>query len=176
MSPSAGDPVRCEMTKWGERPHWVFPATYLGRDEHGDWLGFTTGTRFTRPGADYVAPYDQVGLMPHPDLAERGWVATFHSPGGDVQVYVDIATPPRWDGDVVRAVDLDLDVIRGAAGRTWVDDEDEFADHRVSLGYPDDLVRAALASCDAVHAAVRDALAPFDGSHLPWLERLAALR
>ena len=36
---SPGDAVRVVMTKWGDRPHWEFDATYLGSDEHGDWIG-----------------------------------------------------------------------------------------------------------------------------------------
>ena len=58
-----------------------------------------------------------------------------------MRVYVDITTPPVWDGTVLRAVDLDLDVVRGNTGRVWVDDEDEFADHRVRFGYPDEWSR-----------------------------------
>ena len=54
------------MTKWGQRPHWEFSATYLGRDAHGDWLGIPAGTTMTRPGMDYVAPVAQVGLVPGP--------------------------------------------------------------------------------------------------------------
>jgi protein associated with RNAse G/E len=72
-------------------------------------------------------------------------------------------------------VDLDLDVVRGRTGRVWVDDEDEFADHRVRFGYPDDLVRLAAASCDDVHEGVlagRWAFAPDLGRR--WLSRLAA--
>ena len=138
MTLTPGDAVRCEITKWGDQPHWVYPGVYLGTDDHGDWIGFPEGTYFFRPGAEYVAPYDQVGLIPHADLAERGWMAAFHAAGGPVQVYVDIATPPVWDGSVLRSVDLDLDVVRGANGRVWVDDEDEFAQHRVEYSYPDD--------------------------------------
>ena len=41
-------------------------------------------------------------------------LATFHAPGGLVEVYVDMTTPAEWDGAVLRAVDLDLDVVRGA--------------------------------------------------------------
>src|SRR3954453_5623515 len=130
------------MTKWGERPHWEFAATYLGRDLHGDWLGIVAGTTMTRPGATYVAPTDQVGLVPAPgDDHARGWLEPFPQGGGrrggsggvaapaagagPVRGYVDVTTPPVWDGTVVRAVDLDLDVVRGNAGRVWVDDEDE---------------------------------------------------
>ena len=158
------------MTKWPHRAHWVYGGTYLGADEHGDWIGFRTGSRFTRPGADYVAPYAQVGLVPADHLAERGWIAAFHSPGGKVRLYVDVATPPVWDGEVVRSVDLDLDVVQGKSGRVWVDDEDEFAHHRVRYAYPDHVVSGALASCAAIERAVRDGLPPFDGpTAAPWL-------
>ena len=173
MLPDPGSAVRVVMTKWGDRPHWEFDATYLGSDEHGDWLGIARSTVMTRPGMTYVAPTAQVGLVPAPGPdVERGWLATFHDVGGPVQVYVDITTPPVWDGAVLRAVDLDLDVVRGNTGRVWVDDEDEFADHRVRDGYPPEVVSAAAASCDRVHAAVADGRAPYDGVAAGWLDRL----
>lgn len=164
------------MTKWGDRPHWEFDARFLGSDRHGDWIAIPAGTRMSRPGASYVAPTDQVGLAPPPGPeAERGWLATFHDVGGPLRVYVDITTPPAWDGAVLRAVDLDLDVLCGHSGRAWVDDEDEFAEHRLSLGYPEELVAAALASCERVHAQVAAAAPPYDGSATAWLTRLAEL-
>jgi protein associated with RNAse G/E len=118
----------------------------------------------------------QVGLSPAPGPDEdRGWLATFHAPGGQVKVYVDMTTPPAWDGHNLTAIDLDLDVVRGNSGRVWVDDEDEFAEHRVLFGYPDDVVRLAMDSCDRVRAAMMTGAAPYDGvTHLPWLERLSA--
>jgi len=63
---------------------------------------------------------------------------------------------------------VDLDVIRGWTGRVWVDDEDEFAEHRVSLSYPHEIVSMAVASRDRVHAAILDEDPPFDGHHLGW--------
>jgi uncharacterized protein len=88
---------------------------------------------------------------------------------------VDMTTPPVWEGSTLTAVDLDLDVVRGNSGRVWVDDEDEFADHRVRFGYPDEVARLAMDSCDRVRAAMLAGAAPYDGAtHLPWLERLAA--
>ncbi|MDI6910071.1 DUF402 domain-containing protein [Nocardioides sp.] len=176
LPPVPGERVRVVMTKWRDGPHWEFEADYLGRDEHGDWLGILAGTTMARPGATYVAPTDQVGLAPAPGPdAARGWLATFHAVGGPVRVYVDVTTPPVWDGPVLRAVDLDLDVVRGNSGRVWVDDEDEFADHRVRLGYPDELARAALSSCDRVRAAIEAAAAPYDGTAEAWLTRLGTL-
>ncbi|WP_155992075.1 DUF402 domain-containing protein [Nocardioides sp. URHA0032] len=173
MTPPPGTPVRIVMSKWGDRPHWELGTTYLGSDEHGDWLGIRPGTVMTRPGMTYVAPTRQVGLIPAAGPDEgRGWLATFHDVDGPLQVYVDVTTPPVWDGTVVRAVDLDLDVVRGNTGRVWVDDEDEFADHRIRFRYPDDLVAAAMASCDRVHAAVAAGAAPYHGVAASWIARV----
>jgi uncharacterized protein len=170
-----GTRVRVVMSKWPDRPHWVFEGRYLGADHHGDWIGFPPGSRFTRPGADYVAPYAQVGLVPAQDLAERGWLATFHDPRGTVRAYVDVATPGTWDGTTLRSVDLDLDVVQGRSGRVWVDDEDEFADHRVRWDYPDEVVAQALASCATVEAAIRAGDAPWDAVTTGrWLDALGA--
>jgi uncharacterized protein len=171
-----GHPVRVEMEKWGGRPHWRFDAVWLGADEHGEWLGIPAGTPMSRPGLGLVSQNDQVGLVPSADLpAElRGWVGTFHAaPAPRVSVYVDIATPPHWDGAVVRTVDLDLDVIRLVDGEVYVDDEDEFAEHRVTYGYPDDVIAAALRSADAVLEAVTSRHPPYDGSHEKWQALLA---
>ena len=124
-----------------------------------------------------VSRNDQVGLVPPADApdTERWCVSTFHGPGGSlpVAVYVDIATPPVWDGSTLRTVDLDLDVVRNDAGEVWVDDEDEFAEHRVAFGYPDEVSRLAMTSCDRVHAAVTAGDPPYDGSSARWLAVLA---
>lgn len=164
------------MTKWGARPHWTFEAVLLGSDASGDWVGIRAGTRMSRTGASYVAPSDQVGLVPPagPDVA-RSWLATFHGAGGPLDVYVDITTPPVWEDTVLRAVDLDLDVLRGLTGWVWVEDEDEFAAHRVDYSYPPEVCELAVASCERVQALVAAGAPPYDGSAGAWLERLAAL-
>ncbi len=137
-----------ECRKWPDDPHWEFDAVHLGVDAHGTWVGITEGTVLASPSRSFHAAADHVTLVPH----DAWWLATFY--GEDRQrpfdVYVDIATPAVWHGEaLVRSVDLDLDVIRGTTGRVWVDDEDEFAAHRVQLGYPEDVVGQALASCEA---------------------------
>ncbi len=93
-----------------------------------------------------------------------------------VEVYVDIATQPLWEKGSLHAVDLDLDVVRGFSGRTWIDDEDEFAEHRLTLGYPDEIIELALANCARVHDSVRDRVPPYDGpTSDAWLARLIDL-
>lgn len=183
-----GTRIRCEMTKWGDRPHWRFEGLHLGSDEHGEWLGFPEGTHNHRPGYEFRSEVDCVTLVPF-----GGWyAATFHAPGIWCDLYIDITTPGEWDRDVLRAVDLDLDVIRmspepprltGSApqnvaagpGEVFVDDEDEFAEHQVAFGYPADVIEAARASCAALVADVRAGTAPYDGTHRRWLEVLSRL-
>ncbi|HET6699848.1 MAG TPA: DUF402 domain-containing protein [Nocardioidaceae bacterium] len=184
--------VRLEFTKWQARPHWEYDAVRLGSDQHGTWLGVPAGTRVSRPGADFRSAVGSVVLVPD----AQPYIASFYEPGFATHTYVDISTLPQWqdgarrgNGDrergpdrdgvsgraVVRAVDLDLDVVRGPTGRVWVDDEDEFAAHRVQLGYPEELVELALATCQRVLRAVEDGVPPFDpATAARWLERLLA--
>jgi len=164
--------VRVLTRKWPDLPHWEFDAVRLGADALGHWVGVAEGTWLAKPGAGFHAWCDHVVLLPH----DAWWVATIYGDDADrpVDVYVDITTPCVWSDDEsqVTAIDLDLDVIKGPTGRVWVDDEDEFAEHRVSLGYPADVVETALASCQDVLRAVQGGDAPFDGSARPWLDRL----
>lgn len=165
--------VRCQMSKWGDRPHWQFTGVYLGEDEHGRWIGFPAGTHNSRPGYAFVSEVDSVTLVPY----DHWFLATFHAPGIWCDLYVDIATPAVWEGDVLTSIDLDLDVIRMAdSGDTFVDDEDEFAEHTMAFGYPAQVVTTARASADAVLATVRAGAAPFDGSHQRWLDDLSGGR
>jgi hypothetical protein len=174
----SGDRVRVALTKWGDRPHWEFDARYLGEDDHGHWLGIPTGTHQERPGAVFVNRTDLVGLVPH----DRAWLATFHAPGFHVRTYVDMTTVPVWDdaggpddATVLRAVDLDLDVVETAEGVVFVDDEDEFAEHRERFGYPADVVALAEAARDEVLDAVRHHHEPFGGHAQRWFAALRGL-
>jgi hypothetical protein len=169
--------VRVLTRKWPDLPHWEFDAVRLGADALGHWVGVPSGTWLERPGAGFHAWCDHVVLLPY----DAWWVATIYSEADadrPVDVYVDISGPCEWADDEswVRAVDLDLDVIKGPTGRIWVDDEDEFAEHRVSLGYPADVVEAAVRSCEEVLRAVTDGVAPFDGSARAWIAKLKTSR
>lgn len=174
MTPSPGAAVRVVMTKWGDRPHWEFDGVVLGSDEHGDWIGIPAGSHLARPGMELRSPWHQVCLAPGPGPdADRGWLATFHAVGNPVRTYVDITTAPRWDGATLRAVDLDLDIVKTDDERgTYIDDEDEFAEHQRLLGYPAQVVELAEQSCARVHRAVLAGVAPFDGTADGWLARL----
>jgi hypothetical protein len=173
--------VRLVARKWPDRPHWEHEAEHLGEDEHGVWVGARIGTVVSRPGASLVTDQAQVTLVPR----AQPFMATFYAPGGiaHCDVYVDITTVPTWGTcglpgggvETVTAVDLDLDVVRGWSGRVWVEDEDEFAAHRVRYAYPGDVVRLAASSCEAVRFAVEQGRAPYDGTARTWFAALEAV-
>jgi len=174
MPSRSARPVRVECRKWPDSPHWEFDSVLLGTDAHGTWVGIAKGTLLASPVRAFHATADHVTLVPH----DAWWLGTFYGedPARPFDTYVDITTPAVWHGEsLVRAVDLDLDVIRGTTGRIWVDDEDEFAAHRVSLDYPDEVVEQAVASCQDIAAMMKQSVAPFDGAtHRDWLARLRA--
>jgi hypothetical protein len=187
--------VRVRFLKWGGGDHWAADVLWLGEDEHGWWAGWLPGTRWTRPGMEFTSHGLQVGLFPR----DRGFAATFYEPVADYafRLYVDVATTPALtacngasgedvsskgaSGEEVAAelsaVDLDLDVIERFDGGVFVDDEDEFAEHRVLYGYPDHVVAAAQAERDRLLREVGEGAAHFrEPVAVHWRARLADLR
>ncbi|RHW27183.1 DUF402 domain-containing protein [Nocardioides immobilis] len=162
-------PIRVVMTKWGDRPHWEYDAVYLGSDQHGDWLGCPVGTFYRRPGMEFVAPFAGVVLVP---AGGEAHLAAFNDEHAKAWTYVDMTTPPVWDGTTLRAVDLDLDVVKRQDGTVYLDDEDEFLEHQTTFGYPPEVVAMAERSAAQVLAAVRAGAAPYDGTADAWLVRL----
>lgn len=164
---AVGDVVAVRFTKWGNHPHWELDARYLGEDEHGWWLGAPAGMPMSRPGVSTTTASAIALLVPR----DAAYVASFYGPEQpEFGLYVDMATVPVWEGRTLRAVDLDLDVIRLRDGRVVVDDEDEFLEHQVSLGYPDRVVALAQASCDAVAGAVSAGEEPWRSAGHQWVE------
>jgi hypothetical protein len=132
----------------------------------------------SRPGACFVTDQPTLTLVP----VRGAFLATFYARGGTVpcEVYVDVTSAPRWPAvadaagtATVTAVDLDLDVVRGWSGRVWVEDDDEFAAHRVRDGYPGDVVRRAARTCEEVRLALSGRRPPYDGTAASWFDVLA---
>jgi protein associated with RNAse G/E len=83
--------------------------------------------------------------------------------------YVNIAEPATWDGHVLRWVDLDLDIIHHAgAADPMLDDEDEFARHRVKWGYPQATVDRCWRAVEEVYGLIRNQSPPFDQITTRW--------
>lgn len=158
--------------KYDGSAHRDYPARRLADDEHGTWLGVDTGTPSIYHGLPSVEQIPFVLLVP-PD---SWWTAMFNPPPRTSEVYCDITTPARWDGDeLVDIVDLDLDVVRRRhSGQVELRDEDEFAEHRARFGYPDDLVDHATAAAGWLRTALHDGTQPFASAYRRFLAQLDA--
>lgn len=167
---AVGDTVRVRFTKWGGGRHWEFPVTLLGRDRLGTWGGAPAGTWCERPGHGFTSEFSWVTLFPH----SLPWAASYYdSPAHQVAVYVDVTTVPVWAGDEVSMVDLDLDVVLMRDGELLLDDEAEFDEHQMSLGYPDDVVALARRTADELMAAAGNGMEPFGRTGAHWLSMLS---
>lgn len=139
---------------------------HLGRDEHGTWAGAAVGTRLARPGAAFESGHDWVTCFPD----SSPWAASFYdSPQQLIAVYVDVTTVPLWAGATVTMVDLDLDVVLMRDGHLFLDDEEEFDEHRVTLAYPPEVVELAVRTAAELMTAVRDRREPFGDVGATWL-------
>ena len=178
--PAPGTPLVFRWRKWDGGPHWEHECVYLGSDEHGDWVGQRGGWRSARPGVDTVSLGDNVTLVP----PSGEYAATLNATHPRIAVYIDIAWDLRWDAaagaDGVPAptgIDMDLDVVRARDGRgIWIDDRDEWDEHRVRYGYPLHIVERLERVAVELEAHVRAERAPYDGATADrWLAVLDAV-
>ncbi|MFB9715435.1 DUF402 domain-containing protein [Arthrobacter methylotrophus] len=153
--------------KWDGTAHWVVPGRYLGEDIHGWWIFQGRNEFCSRPGAAFYTASDAVLLIPR----AGEYVATFYNDSypGDFRIYVDLATAHEWKAikpgvSEFHVIDMDLDVIRSVQRDVFIDDEDEFDERRVSMGYPDDVVESMRRECGELFHAVSKQQTPFDGT------------
>jgi hypothetical protein len=164
-------PVPVQYFKDPQSPHWRHEMFWLGEDAHGTWLAGGVGTVVQR-GAEPAQRLTRafVQLIP----SGRWWTALFNGPGDhDMPVYVDITTVARWPSpDRVQLIDLDLDVVQRGDGSVYVDDEDEFEEHRTALGYPPLFVDSARAAAARLVLDLEGGAPPFDGTGRQWLVKV----
>lgn len=161
--------VHIDFRKWPDSLHWQFSMNRLGEDAHGTWLWAPAGIA-ARRGHEEPIRFDRLSAKV---VSDGWWTAIWSVDEGDLtrwRVYVDIIAPAEWHGETVRMVDLDLDVYRTPDGRVRLLDEDEFAEHQVSLAYPLELVENARRAAGEVLAMVREGVEPFGRTGLRWLE------
>ena len=144
--------VHVDFRKWPDSLHWQFTMSHLGEDEHGTWLWGPVGMEIRRGHEPHRATTRLTVKLVTPDA---WWTAIWNDSDDDIQLYVDIATPAEWQPGRVRMIDLDLDVVRFRDGRVEVLDEDEFAEHQVTLGYPPHIIDRARATTAAVFLDVQ---------------------
>lgn len=184
--PAPGSEVLFRWRKWDGSPHWLHECVYLGIDGWGEWFGQQAGDRSARPGREVVVAHDNVTLVP----ATGDYAYTFNAPPSRTRIYIDIAWDVRWHDGEPTGIDMDLDVVRrdpDAAyvdregvlrqpGDVYIEDRDEWEEHRARYGYPQDLVERLEAVALSLERRVRDGEPPFDeATAAGWLARLASL-
>ena len=161
--------VRVVYTKYDGSAHRDYPARRLSEDDLGIWVGVPRGTVSVYHGRPSVEQIPFVLLIPH----HAWWTGMFNPPPRTSEVYCDITTPARWEGDTVHIIDLDLDVVRRRATQVVeLRDEDEFAQHREQFGYPEDLVTQAMAAAEKLMVALDDGSEPFATHYRKWLSHV----
>jgi len=167
--------VRVVVRKHDGSLHWHYSMTRLGEDEFGVWLGAPVGTAYDKGERRGVFSAEQARVMLFP--RDAWWTAEFQAAPARLDAYCDVATPSTWStASEVTMIDLDLDVCRIREDMSvFVDDEDEFADHRVRYGYPADVVERAEAAAAWLTTALRDGVEPFGSHYRSWLDRVAAI-
>ncbi len=169
---SGGRRVTISSTKFDGSLHYEYEAVLL--DEQGPAV-----RTWIPPGTRWVG-YRGAGVLMYPFtmlfFRDERWynVMHQHQPLGERQqlTYVNIGTPAVFDGDTIRWVDLDLDVLRYPHG-VEVHDEDEFEEHGALWQYPADLVARARETAAEVVRQVAAQAFPFDRDrHIPPSRRV----
>lgn len=184
--PASGTEIVFQWRKWDGSPHWRHECVYLGADDWGDWVGQPAGWGSERPARSFTAPGPNVTLVP--PSGDFALTVNRDHPHG-MRIYIDLA----WDLRAVAeqdpeastagvpvlftGIDMDLDVVRVEGERgTWIDDEDEWDEHRVHYGYPAEVQQRLEALAAELEQRVRAQVPPFDDATADvWLDRLAAL-
>jgi len=162
----ASETVRVVYTKFDSSAHRDYRARRLNEDDLGIWVGVTRGTSSVYHGRPSVEQIPFVLLIPH----HAWWTGMFNPPPRTSEVYCDITTPARWEGDTVHIVDLDLDVSRRRdSGLIELRDEDEFEVHRLQFGYTDEMVTEARAAAGKLLGELGDGTEPFATAYRKWL-------
>lgn len=171
--PAPGTRLEFVWRKWDGSPHWVHDCVYLGSDAHGEWFGQLAGWGSFRPGRTFTAQHPNITLMP----PSGEWAFTHNAPPARTRVYIDLAWDLRWsDEGVPSGVDMDLDVVEADGRGIWIDDRDEWDEHRVQYGYPLDVVERLEQVAVDLEERVTRREAPFDDATTAhWLARLAEL-
>ncbi len=152
---------QAELVDWPE-PGWI--ATLSDASIHPSF-------KANRPA--YTTPYVVYFLS----TARMLTTSFYFTETGELQeAQCDVAMPATIDGDSVRFVDLELDLIIRGDGSHYLRDFHEFAEHRVRMGYSDEMVSGARAALLEALRLFRNSTFPFDGAARKLLERELAIR
>ncbi|MEZ4504037.1 MAG: DUF402 domain-containing protein [Dehalococcoidia bacterium] len=169
----AGEAIRVQSTKYDGSLHNDYEAFLLDAPTEDTPLRLhvPAGTAIASYRGHYETSVAFTALF-WPGLEVWWNVYHNHAPVGrrGFISYANVSTPASFDGETVRWVDLDLDVVV-LPDRVVLDDEDEFEAHRERFAYPPDLEASAREAASELLELAVHRTAPFDReSHIPRLE------
>ncbi len=153
--------IRVASTKYDGSRHYEFDAQILAHEGPMLTLLVPEGTSSTSDRGSQPVDTTFTALF----WTDRDYnVFHNHRPMGRRRItsYANVALPAEFEGDVLRWVDLDLDVIVDADGGVVLDDEDEFEEHRLRFAYPQDVVSRAITARDELLRLAGAGAFPFD--------------
>ncbi|MHC2999718.1 DUF402 domain-containing protein [Microbacterium sp. HJ5] len=170
--PEPGTRLMFRWRKWDGSPHWIHECVFLGSDRWGDWFGQLPGWDSSRPGREFRPEHPNVTLMP----PSGDYTFTHNAAPHRTRVYIDLAWDVRWTGAEPTGIDMDLDVVERSDRGVYLDDQDEWDEHRIELGYPAEVVTHLEQLAADLETKVVARAAPFDDATTDaWLQRLAEL-
>lgn len=144
---------------------------HLAQDEWGTWLWTPPGSQAQR-GLEPVQTFDHLNVKL---VSPSQWWTAIWNDSRRFDLYIDIVTPPAWQGNRVTMVDLDLDVIRLNSGAVVIDDEAEFAAHQVAYGYPQPVITKARRAADMIRDRIANGEEPFNEMGRERMQQAARL-
>ena len=174
--PPLGRRVRVLSTKYDGSLHNDYEAFVIVEDEPASdeiagclRLYVPRGTPLRSYRGDFGTPVDFTALF-WPGGAP--WFNVYHNHWTDerytIATYVNVSLPAEFDGETIRWVDMDLDIVVRAGGMVQLADEDEFAEHLERFGYPEDVVSGSRAAASELMRLAAAGEPPLDRSAHIW--------
>lgn len=161
------DTYLLQSTKYDSSMHYRYPMRQVQATAEMLMLYTAPGTIVDSYRGQMVATRHSLSLY----WTDRYYNVSvnWHSDWRPYSHYVNIATPATWGENDLHFIDLDLDVIWFAeSDEVILDDEDEFEEHQVRFGYPQDLIELSRRSSVEVLDLIAKRIYPFDGSLYGW--------
>ena len=156
-----GRRIHVRSSKYDGSPHWEFDSWFVLEDGPLLVTNNFAGQVLQNPRGPWRTPHDTRNHF----WSDR-WYNIMRrelpNGGGLYGWYCNVTTPADYDGETVRYVDLDLDVIVDAQLNAKVVDEDEFLQHSEHMAYPPDVIERSRAAVDELLQLVRSGQPLFD--------------
>ncbi|MBD2869047.1 DUF402 domain-containing protein [Paenibacillus arenilitoris] len=155
-----GKYIRLKALKYPDRNHYEWEGELLEQTDDYVIVLCRPGRRLVHYTKNKVFTIDNTSLEIF-FLKEWHTVAIGLEQGRAVSYYCNVAMPSVLDGDELRFVDLDLDLVQGRDEPWKVVDEDEFEANSETFRYPPELKDNAVQALARLKAKVEKGEFPF---------------